>query len=201
MTARLQRLEQLIREFYDGFTRDERNDLLTGHWWDHVGAVSGNVAKVAVEEQLEEHEYEVVVAAALCHDLGYSSGGSDQEQADRSMEMAREFGVAAGFEPDEASEIADLIPASDRDLKIADTRLERILYVGDKLDLFGSAGTVRLLVEEAAKGVSVRFEYAQSAAERQKDWLAYMRRLGVGSRVVDEYAEKAEQLISSVLAE
>lgn len=195
MDERLARLLVSVEAHYRSIDHEERNERYESHWWDHVSRVFRNAALIAKEERVAG-DLEILLAAALCHDIHVESSG--QDDARKSSLECKRLMVASGFGEGEANLGASLVLSTDRDVKDPETLLEKILYTADKLDLFGVDGTVRLVVQEARRGITVRDELAEQIASRQDEWLTFMRSLRVGSQLVAERADWAKLTLDAL---
>ena len=178
---RLNELARRVEAFYRSLIPERRNADYAGHWWDHIVRVTNN-ATLILKEARHAAKPRLIVAASLCHDLGYAEEASGEPKP--SLDRCRELLEATGYSRDEIDYVTSLIIATDRDLKRAETVDERIAYVADKLDLFGVAGTIRLIIEYSRTGLTVRHEVAQRVREHQADWFAYMISFGIAEDII-----------------
>ena len=178
-----------VEAFYAEISTDDRNGKYAGHWWDHVSRVVRNARRLISVEECGNPD--ALVAAALCHDMSLDS-------VPESANLCRDYSQRAGFSQKDSDYAASLVLATDRDVKTPTSHDERLLYVADKLDLFGFDGTVRLLIEHQRAGISVRDELKAIASQRQADWLQFMHSLNVGHAIIDEAAETAHVLLDSL---
>lgn len=195
MSEPLLLLAASVEQLYMAVQQEDRNNRLRGHWWDHVSRVVRNAATLIGDEAILDGA-DVVLAAALCHDLSFETPNSDPIAV--ASRRCSELMHDVGFSRDDAQLGARLVEATDRDVRRPSTKLERVLYVADKLDLFGYDGTTRLLIEESGKGLTVRAEVGEAARRRQADWLSFMRELGVGRDLVERRAAEADVILSAL---
>ena len=193
--SRLSSLAREVRQHYYDMDEETRNKLLAGHWWDHVVRVSNNAWLILTRYESTPRQ-ELVMAAAFCHDLVQPDGdNNDRAAALLSGAMCEAFMADAHYSQEEQKLAASLILAADRDVKRAESREERILYVADKLDLMGIDGVVRLLIEIGCQGITVRHDLANAARQRIGDWSRYMLSLSTGSTLVRERLAEAGRIL------
>lgn len=192
----LEALSALVADRYLAMPATEREIQYEAHWWDHISRVVRNCDDLAHEEHLDGSDRSVLIASALCHDICLASPGED-DVIGSSLEC-RSLMTHCGFSDQEAELGASLVLATDRDVKTPTSLLERIIYTGDKLDLFGVDGTVRLVVQEARRGLTTRDAIAARIAERQAQWLSFMESLNVGQRLVQKRAGEAKSVLDAL---
>jgi HD superfamily phosphodiesterase len=191
----LHKLSDKVRDFYYVMDEHTRNVKCAGHWWDHIVRVVNNAIDV-LGGQIVGRQSEIIIAAALCHELSYIEDKDNHTTL--SSKKCAEFMLDVGYVLSDAQEAASIVLAADRDVKMARTHPERTLYVADKLDLMGIDGTIRLLVEHGNEGCTVRHELADFVAKRQKNWLEYMLSLNVANDLVRLRYSEAEKLLETL---
>jgi HD superfamily phosphodiesterase len=192
----LEALRALVADRYHAIPEPERHTQYEAHWWDHISRVVRNCDDLAREECVDGDHRNVLVASALCHDICLASPGED-DVVDSSREC-RKLMAQCGFSDEESDLGASLVLATDRDVKAPTSLLERIIYTGDKLDLFGIDGTVRLVIQEARRGLTTRDAIAARITERQAQWLSFMESLDVGQRLVQMRAGEAKAVLDAL---
>lgn len=192
----LEALQALVADRYHAIPGPERHTQYEAHWWDHISRVVRNCDDLAREERVDGDHRNVLVASALCHDICLTSPGKDDVVG--SSHECRKLMTQCGFSAEESDLGASLVLATDRDVKAPTSPLERIIYTGDKLDLFGIDGTVRLVIQEARRGLTTRDAIAARIAERQTQWLSFMESLDVGQRLVQTRAGEARTVLDAL---
>ena len=192
----LETLHALVADRYFAISDTERQVQYEAHWWDHISRVVRNCDDLAHEEHVDGSDMSVLTASALCHDICLSAPGVDDVAG--SSRECRKLMMQCGFSDQESNLGASLVLATDRDVKTPTSLLERIIYTGDKLDLFGVDGTVRLVVQEARRGLTTRDAIAARIAERQAQWLLFMKSLDVGQRLVQKRAGEAIAVLDAL---
>ncbi|MCL2853226.1 MAG: HD domain-containing protein [Defluviitaleaceae bacterium] len=90
---------------------------------------------------------EVVVLAALLHDIGRDDESSGKSHAESGSEKAYAFLKDAGYPEETAGHVSDCILTHRYNSKNSLKTLEaKILYDADKLDLSGAVGTARTIL-------------------------------------------------------
>ena len=196
MDESLNLLRVSVEDYYRSLDDQDRNAQYADHWWDHISRVVRNASLICDEAISIGSDRAVILAAALCHDFVVTNDGEDDVRA--SSKRCRELMVDCGFTSRDADLGASLVLATDRDVREPTTTLERILYTADKLDLFGTDGTIRILLAESRKGLTVREDLAQRVRTRQAQWLLLMRSFDIAHALVEERAESAERLLESL---
>lgn len=185
--SRMHQLAVHVQKLYYNMDQQTRNDACDGHWWDHVVRVANNALFIVNRDEASDCR-ELVVAAALCHDIGYLDNKDNDTLA--SIQRCPTVLHPVGYSDNEISRIQEIMRGDDRDIKIAEEYEEKVLYIADKLDLFGTDGTIRLVIEGAREGRTVRHELAEHIANRQRSWFEYMMSLNVVPDIVESrYAE------------
>ena len=132
-TPRLKTVDQYIREVF----RDELPDGIKFHDANHtLHPTKGVVAvanKIAISENISEHDRELLIAAAYFHDTGYIREYDKNEPI--AARMAGRILKLIGYKPNEIEKIQKMILATDLDLE-PKTHVEKILCDAD-LDNLG----------------------------------------------------------------
>lgn len=170
-----------VKNFYFCMDARTRNVDCAGHWWDHIARVVNN-AQLITNVYTPSSNSELIFAAALCHDIAYLNDKKSPTAS--SAKRCEELMLNSGYNESSATFARELILSTDRDVKYAENIDERIVYIADKLDLFGIDGTIRLLIEHGKKGITVRDELARTVAERQKNWFDYMMSMNVAQEFI-----------------
>ena len=132
-TPRLKIVDEYIRELF----RDELPDGIKFHDINHtLHPTRGVVAvanKIAISENISEHDRELLIAAAYFHDTGYIRAYEKNEPI--AARMAGRILKLIGYKPDEVEKVQKMILATDlaREPK---THVEKILCDAD-LDNLG----------------------------------------------------------------
>lgn len=196
MSGSIADLRAEIEGFYRSLDTNVRNTQYAGHWWDHVSRVVRNVVLLCDSEHVET-ERVALIAAALCHDLVLSSSPDDGVR--QSAARCRTMMLSHGFSQSDAAFASSLILATDRDVKTPSTIPERLIYIADKLDLFGIDGTIRLLLQESkAESITVRDELSERVRDRQERWIDLMRSFGVGGALITERIDASAMILASL---
>ena len=132
-TPRLKIVDQYIRELF----RDELPDGIKYHDAHHtLHPTKGVVAvanRIAVSENISEHDRELLIAAAYFHDTGYIREYRKNEPI--AARMAGRILKLIGYQPNEVKKIQKMILSTDLERK-PKTHLEKILCDAD-LDHLG----------------------------------------------------------------
>lgn len=196
MADPLEALRVLVADRYHAIPEAERHTQYEAHWWDHISRVVRNCEDLAREERMDDADRNILIASAHCHDICLASPGEDDVVgSSRECQMLM---TQCGFSAEEADLGASLVLATDRDVKTPTSLLERIIYTGDKLDLFGVDGTIRLVIQEARRGLTTRDTLAASISKRQAQWLSFMESLDVGQRLVQKRADEAATVLDAL---
>ena len=132
-TDRLEIVDEYIRDLF----RDELPDGIKYHDADHtLHPTKGVVAvanKIALSENVSEHDRELLIAAAYFHDTGYIREYDKNEPI--AARMAGRILKLIGFQPEEIENIQNMILATDLACE-PQTHIEKILCDAD-LDHLG----------------------------------------------------------------
>ena len=132
-TPRLKIVDQYIRELF----RDELPDGIKYHDADHtLHPTKGVVAvanRIAIAENIFEHDKELLIAAAYFHDTGYIREYDKNEPI--AARMAGRILKLIGYKPTEIEKIQKMILSTDLERE-PQTHVEKILCDAD-LDHFG----------------------------------------------------------------
>jgi predicted metal-dependent HD superfamily phosphohydrolase len=128
---------KIVDEYIRGLFRDELPDAIKFHDINHtLHPTRGVVAvanKIAISENISEHDRELLIAAAYFHDTGYIREYEKNEPI--AARMAGRILKLIGYKPDEVEKVQKMILATDpaREPK---THVEKILCDAD-LDNLG----------------------------------------------------------------
>ena len=132
-TSRLKIVDRYIRRLL----RDELSEGLRFHIADHtLHPTSGVVAsanRIAISENISEHDRELLITAAYFHDSGYIRKYNKNEPI--GAEMAGRILKLFGYKPNEIVKVQKMILSTDLECE-PKTHLEKILCDAD-LDHFG----------------------------------------------------------------
>ena len=132
-TSRLKIVDHYIRELF----RDELPDGIKYHDADHtLHSTKGVVAvanKIAISENISEHDRELLITAAYFHDTGYIREYDKNEPI--AARMAGRILKLIGYKPKEVEKVQKMIRSTDFD-RDPETHLEKILCDAD-LDNLG----------------------------------------------------------------
>ncbi len=132
-TARLRKVDHYIRSLL----RDKLPESLIFHIADHtLHPTSGVVAsanRIAISENISEHDRELLITAAYFHDSGYIKEYNKNEPI--AAEMAGRTLKLIGYKPNEVIKVQNMILSTDLERE-PKTHLEKILCDAD-LDHFG----------------------------------------------------------------
>ena len=132
-TPRLKIVYNFIKELF----RDELPDDLKFHIAKHtLHTTKGVVAsanRIAISEDVSEHDRELIITAAYFHDIGYIIEYNKNEPI--AARMAGRILKLIGYKPNEIAKIQKMILATDLEIE-PKTHLEKILCDAD-LDHFG----------------------------------------------------------------
>ena len=132
-TPRLKIVDQYIRELF----KDELPDGIKFHDANHtLHPTKGVVAvanRIAISENISEHDRELLIAAAYFHDTGYIREYDKNEPI--AARMAGRILKLIGYKPHEIEEVQKMILSTDLDRK-PKTHFEKILCDAD-LDNLG----------------------------------------------------------------
>ncbi len=151
---RLDTLWFITTNIYQNIHEKQQTSLLGIHDLDHIRRVKRNCN--ILSEQLEDNvslRFEALQAAAMFHDLGYCQ--ITQAETDETNHIAYSLELCAqpmqqvGFSQDEIEQTQAII-ATHHDKDHTNKSLEqKLLYLGDKLDMFGFDGTMRMIMRYA----------------------------------------------------
>ena len=132
-TQRLKTVDEYIRALF----KDELPDGIKYHDADHTLHPSRGVVavanRIAISENISEHDRELLIAAAYFHDTGYIREYDKNEPI--AARMAGRILKLIGYKPDEIDRIQKMILATDLALE-PNTLIEKILCDAD-LDHLG----------------------------------------------------------------
>jgi uncharacterized protein len=154
-TPRLKKVDLYIRRLL----RDELPEGLKFHIADHTlhptKGVVASANRIAISENISEHDRELLITAAYFHDSGYIREYNKNEPI--AAEMAGRILKLIGYKPNEVVKIQKMILSTDLERE-PKTHLEKILCDAD-LDHFGREDFFKLdgkLREEwRAEGIDV----------------------------------------------
>ncbi|MGD8881374.1 MAG: HD domain-containing protein [Desulfobacterales bacterium] len=139
-TPRLKLVDEYIRELF----RDELPDGIKFHDVNHTLHPSRGVVavanRIAVSENIREHDRELLIAAAYFHDTGYIREYEKNEPI--AARMAGRILKLIGYQPEEIETIQKMILATDLACE-PQTHLEKILCDAD-LDNLGREDFLKL---------------------------------------------------------
>jgi uncharacterized protein len=150
---------KIVDEYIRGLFRDELPDGIKFHDINHtLHPTRGVVAvanKIAISENISEHDRELLIAAAYFHDMGYIREYEKNEPI--AARMAGRILKLIGYKPDEIEKVQKMILATDfaREPK---THVEKILCDADvdnlgREDFFKLDGKLR--EGRRARGIDV----------------------------------------------
>ena len=157
-SPRLKIVDQYIRELF----RDELPDGIKYHDADHtLHPTKGVVAvanRIAISENISEHDRELLIAAAYFHDTGYIREYDKNEPI--AARMAGRILKLIGYKPNEVVKVQKMILSTDLERE-PKTHLEKILCDADfdhlgREDFFKLDGKVR--EGRRARGIDVSDE-------------------------------------------
>jgi predicted metal-dependent HD superfamily phosphohydrolase len=132
-TQRLKIVDQYIRELF----KDELPGGIKYHDSDHtLHAIKGVVAvanRIAIAENISEHDRELLIAAAYFHDTGYIREYDKNEPI--AARMAGRILKLVGYQPNEVEKVQKMILSTDLERE-PETHIEKILCDAD-LDHLG----------------------------------------------------------------
>lgn len=132
-TQRLKMVDQYIRELF----KDELPSGIKYHDSDHtLHSTQGVVAvanRIAIAENISEHDRELLIAAAYFHDTGYIREYDKNEPI--AARMAGRILKLIGYQPNEVEKIQKMILSTDLERE-PETHIEKILCDAD-LDHLG----------------------------------------------------------------
>ncbi len=138
-------LEKKIIDAATAFARDRMSRLRPSHGWDHVERVACLAEKIARAEKRANTF--IVKAAAILHDIARDDEHEENGRlchAERGSEIAYEYLIGAGLDPERAGLIRDCILSHRyRNEHVPQTIEAKILYDADKLDSIGAIGVGR----------------------------------------------------------
>jgi len=154
-TPRLKKVDHYIR----GLLRHELPEGLKFHIADHTlhptKGVVASANRIAISENISEHDRELLITAAYFHDSGYIREYNKNEPI--AAEMAGRILKLIGYKPNEVVKVRKMILSTDLERE-PKTHLEKILCDAD-LDHFGREDLFkldgRLREEWRAEGIDV----------------------------------------------
>lgn len=188
-------LRKNVENFYANMTDEEKNTKYFGHWYDHVSRVVENV-KAIIRENPKGIEKNLVIAAALCHDLAY---GIDKANHPRlSSKMCVEFLKKAFFTDREIIKIKTIILSHSRKSREPRTVEEKTVYIADKLDMLGIDGLVRMYMQEGIK-IGSRDKIAERLLEENKKVTNFLLSLNIANKLIQKRWEESKTIIEKIL--
>lgn len=145
----------------------------------HIYRVLHNALQLAMEEP--QADTDVLVLAALLHDIGKARPQAGKSHAQTGAEMAYVFLQESGFPLRVALHVRDCIASHSRKGKTQPKSLEaKIIYDADKLDLMGAAGFARSLQYATLAGEPLYQTDSwgralPGGAEEKRSWLKGLR--------------------------
>jgi uncharacterized protein len=132
-TPRLKMVERYIRLLF----RDELPEGFKYHGADHTlhptKGVVASANRIAISENISEHDRELLITAAYFHDTGYIRQYKKNEPI--AARMAGRILILIGYEPNEVAKIQKMILSTDLESE-PESHVEKILCDAD-LDHFG----------------------------------------------------------------
>jgi hypothetical protein len=190
-SARMRRLLVEVRSYYDSIPESKRVRII-GHDIDHVERVVENAqAIINPAKPIPAGSGIELTAAALCHDIAYIEGERGHER--RSAVKARSLLSKCGFNDDEISRIQLLIRRHGR--QPAHDYCGKILYLADKLDMFGYDGVARALMY-LSKTMSNRDKIIDLIWAQAFSRLRRYEALGIGRKLISKKRRETEHLLT-----
>jgi len=193
---RINALKKEIFSFYNSMTEKQKNLDYCCHWLDHISRVEQNIKMIIKSEFLEEKP-EILIAAALCHDLGY--GIDKKNHPTISSELCVEYLQKARFSDEEIDKIKILILSHSRKSREPVKKAEKAIYIADKLDMLGYDGVVRMFMEKSQE-MGCRDEIAAAILNQSRKLVfEYFIPLGIAKSLILKRWKETKDLIEKIL--
>ncbi len=121
------------------------------HGLDHTFRVLQNCLNIGPKEKAD---LEVLMAAALLHDVGRELGYSGMKHAEKGAVIAKKILRETAFPEDKIGKVMEAIRTHDDDVLLSERKSieSKILFDADKMEAFGIIGISRALMEFGRKG-------------------------------------------------
>jgi HD superfamily phosphodiesterase len=193
---RLRILFDEIRAIYSSADPLKQPNLYE-HGLTHIGRVIRNSFLISDEENVDQDTRTLILAAALCHDLGYFSQAEDHVLD--SVIKAPPLLQRASFYPTDVELINSIILAHSSKGKPPVTLPEKILHVADKCDLLGYDGIVRQILHQSRE-FRERDELCLSLQAESDVLYHKLLKIGAGARFLQTRWEEAKSFLAQVVA-
>lgn len=173
------------------------SDSLYEHGLTHIGRVVSNVLEICLQELVDSNTKVCVLAAALCHDIGYIT--HPEMHVKGSLEEIPLLLRQSGFATTEISTISSVISAHSSSGKKPENIPECILMVADKCDMLGYDGTLRqtlLLDFQFDNRDSLASYLLKEATVLHKN----LKAIGVGAALVEQRWVETETFLRGCLS-
>jgi HD superfamily phosphodiesterase len=181
-----------VLDIYTNLERQGYAPRLGIHDIDHISRVLRN-AQLILNELAEDQRGQVlsdlVQAAAMLHDLGYSQLTEPEterrEHINYSIKLCVDPLRQVGFTKDEITRVQSIILSHHETDHSAKSLEQKILYIADKLDMIGLDGTMRMFMRYASS-ISNRDQIAQRLLnEMSKRVIEDFLRVGVCRDIIE----------------
>lgn len=190
------------------------------HGADHIYRVLTNAIEIADHyKEVQGIDYDVLIAAALLHDIGREEQNSNLElcHALIGSKKAYDFLISINWPESKAKHVSDcILTHRSRRGEVQTTVEARIIFDADKLDSIGAIGTARILMYSAMMGElfytvteAGKINEEPSNSERSTFFQEWNLKKEMMKRLNTEYAKKiaearlksSEQFYRSLLSE
>lgn len=194
---RLINLRNRVIDVYTKFTGTEMQSKLGVHMLDHVFRVVRNVGDIVSELDSKELQVELLLAAAMLHDIGYIKSKINHEKC--SVELGKQILFETGFSETEILEIEGMILSHHQKDHTNKSQEEKIMYIADKCDALGYDGTVRIFMDRGNKNPN-RDEIAEQIKNEFKIRVEQdLLKIRLGVKLIECRWKESQFLLTAIL--